>query len=211
MSRGESVEAVEEEHYWRADYHAYPDNLCVMATATVDGEEQRGEDVELGAFVDGECRGSTKLYYVETLDRYIAFLTVTGQDGEEIEFKLMNPVRDVTFTSEDHITFHNNAVVGHLDQPFTVHFGVMNGLSEMKTNLNIYPNPIDRNVPFTLDIPEGETVTEVLMVNAMGEVVRHEAGGLVQSMMHGISVAGVYMVKVTCKSGNVYMGRVVVK
>ena len=199
-----------EECYWKNDVHAYPDNLTLIATVTIDGEEQKGEDIELGAFVNGECRGSASLYYVEPIDRYIAFLTVTGQDDEEVEFKLMNPVRDVIFTSNDHITFRNNAIVGHLDQPFTIHFGAMNGLSEMNANMYIYPNPIDRNAPFTLVIPEEEIITEVLVVNAMGEVVSHKSGSITRTL-HGLSTAGVYLVKVTCKSGRVYQNRLIVK
>ena len=210
QGRGEVLQTSHEELYWKTDRHAYPNNLTMMATMIIDGEEQRGEDIELGAFVNGECRGSAKLYYVEPLDRYIAFLTVTGQDDEEVGFKLMNLVRDVTFTSEDHITFRNNAIVGNLDRPFTVHFGAMNGLAEMNTDMYIYPNPIDRNAPFTLVIPEEEIITEVLVVNAMGEVVSHKSGSITRTL-HGLSTAGVYLVKVTCKSGRVYQNRLIVK
>ena len=211
QSRGEVPQTDNEGLYWQADRHVYANNLTMMATVTVDGEEQRGENIELGAFVNGECRGSAKLYYVESLDRYMAFLTVTGQDGEEIEFKLMNPVRDVTFTSEDHITFRSDAVVGHLDQPFTIHFGAMNGLTEKNTDMHIYPNPIDRNMSFTLAVPEDEVVVDILITNALGEVVRHDTGSLSSTTIAGLPVTGVYLVKVRCKSGDVYQGRMVVK
>ena len=87
----------------------------------------------------------------------------------------------------------------------------MNDLTEMQMNVNVYPNPVNRNTPFSLNIPEGETITEVWVVNAMGETVLHETGRLIHSMMPGFPIVGVYMVKVTCKSGNVYISRVVVK
>ena len=113
--------------------------------------------------------------------------------------------------SNEHITFHNDAIVGNLDQPFTVHFDAMNGLSEMNTNMHIYPNPIDRNAPFTLAVPEDEIVVDILINNTLGEVVRHDTGSLSATMTSGLPVAGVYLVKVRCKSGNVYQGRMVVK
>ena len=182
-----------------------------MAVVEVDGVEQRDSNLELGAFVNGECRGSVKLYHVASIDRYVAFLTVTGQDAEQVEFRLMDESRGMTGTSDDHITFSSNAIVGNLDNPFVVHFGALSGLAEMQRNVNVYPNPVDRNAAFRLLIPEDETIVETMVVNAMGEVVSHKTGQLTHSMMHGLPTAGVYMLKVTCKSGNVYIGRVVVK
>ena len=123
----------------------------------------------------------------------------------------MDESRALTGTSDDRFTFNSNAIVGSLDNPFPVHFGAMNGLTEMQTNVSVYPNPVERNATFTLLIPEEETVTEVMVVDALGDVVSHETGHLTHSMMHGLPVAGVYMVKVTCKSGNVFISRVVVK
>ena len=209
-AKGADIPAVTETCYWKTNRHAYPDNLSIMAVVEVDGEEQRDEALELGAFVNGECRGSAKLYHVATLDRYIAFLTVTGQDGEQVEFRLLDE-SEATRVSSDRITFSSNAIVGNLDSPFPVHFGAMNDLAEMQGNVNVYPNPVDRNTPFILSIPEEETVAEVLVVNAMGEVVTKETSNVARSTMEGLPTAGVYMVKVTCKSGKVYIGRVVVK
>ena len=113
--------------------------------------------------------------------------------------------------SNDRLVFVTDAIVGNLDHPFSVHFGAMNDMNEMLTSVSVYPNPVDRNAPFTLAIPEGETVAEVLVVNAMGEVVKRETGNLMRSTMEGLSTAGIYMVKLTCKSGNMYISRVVVK
>ena len=142
QSKGEASYKPEDCH-WKADHHVYPDNLSVMAIVTVDGEEQRGDAIEIGAFVDGECRGSVKLYYVESLDRYIAFLTVTGKDGEEVEFRLLDESNGKTDTSPDHIFFRSNAIIGSFDSPYPIRFGAMasseNGL------MRLYPNPVTRS------------------------------------------------------------------
>ena len=210
QSKRETLPLEYGECYWKVDRHAYVDNLSLMATVEVAGVEQHDETLELGAFVNGECRGSAKLYYVASIDRYIAFLTVTGQEGEEVEFKLLDESK-ATSTSRDHITFHSNAIVGSLDNPMPIHFGAMNGVAELQTNMSVYPNPVDRNASFALAIPEEETVAEVLVVNALGEVVSREKGSLNHSMKQGLPASGVYMVKVTCESGNVYQGRIMVK
>ena len=210
QSRGEAIPVEQENCYWQTNRHAYADNLSLMATVEVEGVEQRDATLELGAFVNGECRGSAKLYHVASNDRYIAFLTVTGQENEQIEFRLMDESK-ATSSSNDRIIFHSNAILGGLDNPVPIHFGAMNSVAELQTNMSVYPNPVDRNAPFTLAIPEEETVAGVLVVNAMGEVVTKVTGNLARCTMEGLSTAGVYMVKVTCKSGNVYVSRVVVK
>ena len=210
--RNDFVSVAEEPTYWQANVHAFADNLNIVAVVMIDGEELREENVELGAFVNDECRGSAKLYHVEPIDHYIAFLTVTGQDGEQVEFRLINHNSEFEIKKScNHIGFQNNAVFGSLDNPFPIHFGTTNNLTEVKMNVSIYPNPVDCNTPFRLMIPEGEAVAEVLVVDALGEVVSHETGSLTRSMVHGIPTAGVYMLKVTCTSGNVYQGRIVVK
>ena len=117
----EALSSLSEECYWQPDRQAYPDNLSLIATVEIEGMEQRNEQLELGAFVNGECRGSAHLYYVEPIDRYVAFLTVTGQDDEQVEFRLMDESK-ATSTSHDHIIFHSNAIIGNLDHPFTIHF-----------------------------------------------------------------------------------------
>lgn len=207
--REEVSSTTSEGSYWKADRHAYADNLSILAVVYVDGVEQEECGLELGAFVGGECRGSAKL--VEVAGRCYAFLTVTGREEEQVEFRLLDESRAMVGESEDRIRFSSDAMIGSLDSPFPIHIGAMSGLSEMRREVSFYPNPVDRDAVFTMRIPEGETVVETLVVNAVGEVVSRETGQQSHSELHGLSVAGVYMVKVTCKSGNVYIGRVVVR
>ena len=53
-------------------------------------DRQAYDKLELGAFVDGECRGSSVLVYFEPTDRWYAMLTVAGEEGEEINFAVIN-------------------------------------------------------------------------------------------------------------------------
>jgi hypothetical protein len=203
---GRAIEAMPEEHrHWNNDAHAYADNLSVMAVVTVDGEEQRGEDLELGAFVAGECRGSAVLRYFAPTDRWYAILTVAGMEGDAIEFGLVDKRSGTTCMGGDSpITFMADAVIGSLDHPYPVGFG-------SKSSMYLYPNPVDRNALFTLALPEGETPQQASVANALGEVVWHKAGQLSASMMQGPQTAGIYTVKVVCTSGNTYMGKLIVK
>ena len=205
IGRDNSDIVKEAERLWDNDEHAFADNLTVMAVVAIDGEEQRNNELELGAFVGGECRGSAVLTYFEPTDRWYAILTIAGEEGEEINFAVINRREGKVNTgSANRVVFVENFVVGSLDHPYEVNFST-NGA------LKLYPNPVDRNEVFTVDIPSEEKMVEVFVFSALGELVLHEVGSQANQRMRGIAVAGVYTVKVVCKSGNTYIGRLVVK
>lgn len=76
--------------HWTFNPHLYEHTMTMVGIVKVDDEEQRSPYLELGAFCGSECRGSTMMQYIPTLDRYLAFLTVYGNDGNTINFKLFN-------------------------------------------------------------------------------------------------------------------------
>lgn len=205
VSRGADVVSEDSPHHWNNDVHSYPHNILVMATVLIDGVEQQRGDVELGAFVGGECRGSAKLDFFEPTGRWYAMLTITGVEGEAVEFGIYDgSCGETNMSCLNNITYVNNAVVGSLDTPFAVCFGT-------KEELYAYPNPVDRNQPFTIAIPNGETIKEMMFVNAMGEVLRCETGAFNMVMKSGLQTTGVYTIRVVCESGKVYHVRLIVK
>lgn len=76
--------------YWTFNPHSYESSMTMVGIVKVDDEEQRSPYLELGAFCGSECRGSTMMQYIPTLDRYLAFLTVYGNDDNTINFKLFD-------------------------------------------------------------------------------------------------------------------------
>ena len=202
--------ANEEDRYWGNNIHAYADNMNVIAVVTVNGEEQQGEELELGAFVDGECRGSAVLKHFQPTDRWYAMLTVTGADGDQIDFGIIDKGKGmVSMASDRSLAFQANAVVGELDEPYTIGFGTLGCVeNNLMGTMHIYPNPIERNTAFSIVMPETETVRNIYIVNMMGEVVAHETN-LTRSL--SMQASGVYTIKVVCHSGNVYVGKLIVK
>lgn len=196
-------------HYWKSNPHAYADNMVIFATAFVENEEQHNADLELGAFVDGVCRGRTHMKYFEPLGRYIALMTVSGEKGEEIEFGLVNASSNlISLDCSDRVVFESDAVVGSLDNPFEVHFSEMQEFSRSK--LQMFPNPVNRNETVSFNLPDDEDVKEVIVTNAVGAVVRH-IGNSLNMISEGLPMSGIYMVKVVCNSGHVYIGKLIVK
>ena len=209
---GRTVVEQNDERHWSYNPHAFADNLCLTAVVTLDGEEQHSETLELGAFVDGECRGSAKLLYIEPLDRYFALMTIAGLEDEQVSFALFDEANGlVSNDSPTQLSFSVNAIVGEFDDPFVVHFGDLTSLSEQAMHLGMYPNPVNCNETFRILIPQEETVAELTIVNTLGSVVRHESGAFNRPVVEGLPVSGVYLVRVVCKSGSVYQNRLVVK
>ena len=196
-------------HYWKSNPYAYADNMVIFATAIVANEEQHDADLELGAFVDGVCRGRTHMRYFEPLNRYLALMTVSGEEGDVIEFGLVNANSNlISLDCGDKVLFESDAVIGSLDEPFEVHFSAMQEFS--RSQLEMFPNPVSRNETVSFNLPDDEMVKEVVVTNAVGAVVKHNASSLTM-IGEGMPMSGVYMVKVICNSGNVYIGKLIVK
>ena len=204
-SRGGFEPTEKAERIWMNEVHAYASNLTVLATVFVDGTEQKGDHLELGVFVDGECRGSAVLQYFEPTDRWYAVVTVAGEEGEQMSFAIIDRNnREINERTTNRLTYSENAVVGSLDLPYEVRFTT----EEM---LSIYPNPIGCNESYQIVIPAEETSSEVVVYNASGDIVAHKTGNMGHDQLPGLPRPGVYLVRVVCRSGNAYNGKLVVK
>ena len=210
VSRASVPSETQEAPYWTVNSHKYRDRMIVAAVVCIGSEEQRDENLELGAFINGECTGTAKLFYIEEDDRYFAILTIGGDEGDRISFGLVDETKGVLYNeSSNHLTFNAKSVVGDLDNPYKIHFDGT-GIGEFSMQVAMYPNPVDRGQSFKLNLPQDEEVLDVTIIDALGAVVRHETGAL-KSAINGLPVTGVYTIKVVCRSGNTYYGRLVVK
>lgn len=84
----ESHLAFADGEHWVCNYYEFPYNSTFISVITIDGVEQRSEQLELGAFNNGTCRGSVLCQYEARKDRYFAYLTVSASNGMELTFRL---------------------------------------------------------------------------------------------------------------------------
>lgn len=209
-SRSDLPQVMQEESFWVANIHEYENCMAVIAIVYVGKNEQRDESIELAAFVNGKCTGSAKLFYVEDLDRYCSILTVGGNNGDRISFAMVDGTKGTLYKESDNsLVFAENSVIGDIDKPYEIHFNSL-GTEETSVQIGMYPNPVNRGEAFRLNIPQEEVVSDVVIINSIGSVVRHDTGAL-KAMTNGLAVSGVYTIKVTCRSGNSYYGKLVVK
>ena len=202
-----NVETKEAHPFWENDIHAYADNFSAIVVVSIDGVEQRDDALEIGAFVNGENRGSVSLAYFEPLNRYFGVMTIAGQDGETVDFQVVNPQNGfVVENCSTRLVFESDAVVGNLDAPLTLLFATKENGQENR--MQLYPNPVECNQMFTITLPKGEEASEWRLINALGVIVGQ---GKADAMVKSPDSMGVYLVAVICKSGSVYYSRIIVE
>ena len=197
-------------NHWRPNLTAYPDNMSVMAVVELDGEELQGENYELAAFANGECRGSSRLFYVEPLDRYMAFLTIAGDETSELQFSLYNAETGVIETQcIASLQYETNAVVGSFAEPYIVSFRSMMDVDEWVNSLQIFPNPVEKGQ--TISLGNNEIgVVRVEIINALGMVVETCRGASQQTITVPETV-GVYTLRINVEGKGICYRKLVVR
>ena len=110
-------------HYNPVDNHLYPDNMNVIAVVRWQGNVC--EDAELGAFVNGECRGAA------VFDSGYYFLTVMGSSADDLDNEVVLRVYNQGDEYEVlHLPFASDAIYGSLEQPFEI---VIDGATAIRT------------------------------------------------------------------------------
>ena len=112
-------------HYWNPDPSHYVNNMTVITTIAIDGEEQSSLDLELGAFCGDEVRGSGKLQYVGApANRYECSLMLYGNAGDSITFKLYDHATAsiLDLRTDYYLSFSVNGTVGTVIEPNVVNF-----------------------------------------------------------------------------------------
>ncbi|MBQ6769590.1 MAG: T9SS type A sorting domain-containing protein [Bacteroidales bacterium] len=202
-----------ENNHWQPNLNAYADNMSVMAVVELDGEELASERYELAAFANGEVRGSARLMYVDPIDRYMAFLTIAGDEASELRFGLYDAeTGDVETQSFASLQYETNAVVGSFVEPYVVSLRGTTGLDEWFGGLNVFPNPVERGEIVTLVLPEAGTLraTSVEIIDALGTEVETLHAPSVQAIT-APKVAGVYTLRITVEGKGTCFRKLVVR
>ena len=205
-------------NHWQPNLNAYPDNMNVMAVVELDGEElalrqaQGPDNYELAVFANGECRGSARLMYVEPLNRYMAFLTVAGDEAAELRFGLYNTeTGEECIDSDNVITYVTNAVIGNFAEPYIVSFRGNTGVDEWANSLQIFPTPVERGQKVSLgfnDVETGEVQVEI--INVLGAIVETRRATSLQTIT-APETAGVYTLRITVEGKGMCYRKLIVK
>ena len=200
-----------ENNHWVPNTYAYPDNMTIMALVELDGVEISSDNYELAVFANGECRGSVKLVYAEPLHRYVAFLTVAGDEVTNLNFALYNAATDKEyFAAEENLNFSVNTHVGTPDEPFVIRFRGTAGMDEFANSVQVYPNPVSCGERFSI-IVNNESKTPILVeiVNTLGMVETVYTSS--QQTITAPNAAGVYTLRITMEGKGTTVRKLIVR
>ena len=185
-------------NHWIPNAGQYPNNMTMTAMVEVEGG-----DYEVAAFVNGECRGSARPIYIEALDAHILFLTIHGEDVEEMTFRYYDLATGEEFDLNDRMNYSNDAIVGTIAEPYIFSRGTT-GIGEASlSDINIYPNPTTTGTEINLQA----TCDTVEVFNALGVKVAEYQN---VDSIDAFETAGIYVIRLT-NNGDVKHCRLIVK
>ena len=186
-------------NHWIADMTMYPANMNIIATV----DNNSGNNFEVAAFCDGECRGSARPIYIEELNAKIIFLTVCGDNNETISFRYYDIDSEKEYDIVNTLTFGMNDITGSMREPYIMSFIPADVDEVSLSGINIYPNPADINDEINL----GAECERVEIYNSLGVKVSEYEN---VNHIDGIETAGIYVIKIINK-GTIKYDRIIVR
>lgn len=171
-----SARRAAEQSVWRYDGSRFADNMSVICQPTTELEADR---YTIGAFVGDECRGEGRMIN----GRF--FVTVHGEMGEKVSFRLYDALTGEYFVLDDAVDFAST--VGTYQRPMALNTPTLTGIDSVTG---------DQGVAVYLDggrvVVAGVAAESVEVYNASGMRVAAEGLG-----------TGVYVVRVKTASGTI--------
>jgi hypothetical protein len=199
-------------NHWDLSIDEYPDNATLIGVIAIDGVEQRREDLVIGAFVGNRCVGQANALYIEPLDRYLVFLAYLGNDNDEVTFRLYDGNNGIEHIgAETSLVFTKDAMIGSMDEPYVINFGVMS-VVDIAKEVKLFPNPVKATEKVHVSLNEANVTSMKLeIVNTLGVIVYQNSYNTVATDITVPRVPGIYIVKITASNDNIYYGKLIVE
>ena len=197
-----NVKTSVENNHWIVDEYKYSSNMTVTAMLSIDGEIVK-DNYEVAAFANGECRGSARPIYIEALDAYMLFMTIQGEDVENLTFKYYDVNYGTEYELNNTMVYSNDAIVGTIEEPYMFNLGILNIDETSVDQISIYPNPTTTGKEINLQA----MCDKVEVFNALGVKVAEYTN---VDSIDALETAGIYVIRVTI-DGNARNCRLIVK
>lgn len=156
---------------WSVDPSAYTFNMNYTVQLDMEGEQSIDDLDIVAGVIDGEIRGVANIQYVSSIDKYLAFLSVYGNEqdkGSQVTFKLWDASECKLYDgAHESFPFKANGQVGTPAVQDTIH------------STNVLASSIDLEagwnwISFNLNVDDGS-------VNNVMSTIVEASGGLIKS------------------------------
>ncbi|MCL2072746.1 MAG: T9SS type A sorting domain-containing protein [Marinilabiliaceae bacterium] len=165
---------------WEVNISNYSSTMTMTARVVHDDVELASDVIEIGAFSGDECRGTAFLQYVESLNRYVAFLMIYGNGNEPIKLKVFDHATETEHIANNStINFASDAIFGNPTNPYMIGLGTtvvdINAIN--MSQLTVYPNPTSGEFSvFSYQLSEvgAYNIRQIEIFDAAGRLVHRE-------------------------------------
>lgn len=188
--------------YYSFDKSLYQMNMSVDIEATMDGNPINNDKFEVAAFNGNVCRGSIALKQEPSVNKYIGYLMLYGDQTDNFTFKGYDGNNSKTYVSEDNISYVPNGRLGSPFVPIKVRFtsSITTDQSDLVNGQKaIYPNPVINTLNFGYN-PQGIERLEV--VDCTGRTQVLSTAVTTNSINVSDLIPGIYTLRVN------YMGTI---
>ena len=192
---------------WVTPANRYPNNMTCTFVVSQDNVEWQNDQIEIGAFCGGECRGSVRLSYLPQLPGhpYIGFLVIYGEGNEDIQLKLYDHTTGKEYAVGNHLMFFADAICGNPSEPYRVvasTTGICNvAFDAVAVFLDATGEQLHIRYPWS-------SIDRVELVDLNGRILWQETGFASESVSVSTLVKGMYLLKLV-KDNQVSVYRVV--
>ncbi|PHQ29924.1 hypothetical protein [Leeuwenhoekiella nanhaiensis] len=105
---------------WNVAESNFEHSMSLVSFLNVNGKTLGNPNDMIAAFVNGECRGVSKLTYVSAQGAYYAYLSIfSNSNGETLNFKIYDSEADTVTDLTQTMVFKINQHTGDLFQPYS--------------------------------------------------------------------------------------------
>ncbi len=110
---------------WDFDPGTYPHSMNMTAKLNIEGDLSEDEEDMVGAFIDGELRGSGHIRYLPALDEYMVFMTIYGDTSDQnkpVNLEIWDASECLRYGEVvEQFTFEVDNVTGTVGNPLILH------------------------------------------------------------------------------------------
>ncbi len=152
------VDDVPVSKYWQLKNTSFETNMNLILKTDFCKDQIANGNYLIGAFVNNELRGFAKIKMVNK--ELLYFLTVLGNEGEKVQFKLLNENTGLTYPFDLSLPFKSNQLAGNLKSPFILHsITDCNDLTndQISATSMVFPVPFSTELNINFNLPKSES------------------------------------------------------